>query len=101
MPAARGRPTLHARPAPRARSTRAPRRRRGDRSHRPAGPVARRARDPVAADRRNGDAGTQEARIAYVLNQDSLRKAVICLGEALKVYPGRVEVGSTETAAHN
>ena len=34
-------------------------------------------------------AGQQEARIAYVLNQDSLRKAVICLEEALKVYPGR------------
>jgi len=33
--------------------------------------------------------GTQEARIAYVLNQDSLRKAVKCLEEALKVYPGR------------
>jgi aspartate aminotransferase len=34
-------------------------------------------------------AGQQEARIAYVLNQDSLSKAVICLEEALKVYPGR------------
>lgn len=34
--------------------------------------------------------GQQEARIAYVLNQDSLKKAVKCLGEALKVYPGRV-----------
>ncbi len=34
-------------------------------------------------------AGQQEARIAYVLNQDSLRNAVICLEEALKVYPGR------------
>ena len=34
-------------------------------------------------------AGQQEARIAYVLNQESLRKAVICLEEALKVYPGR------------
>ncbi len=34
-------------------------------------------------------AGKDEARIAYVLNQDSLRKAVICLEEALKVYPGR------------
>ncbi|MFT6500082.1 MAG: aspartate aminotransferase [Crocinitomicaceae bacterium] len=34
--------------------------------------------------------GTQEARIAYVLNQDSLKKAVKCLEEALKVYPGRV-----------
>ena len=33
--------------------------------------------------------GTQEARIAYVLNQDSLHKAVKCLEEALKVYPGR------------
>lgn len=33
--------------------------------------------------------GEQEARIAYVLNQDSLRKAVKCLEEALKVYPGR------------
>lgn len=36
-------------------------------------------------------AGQQEARIAYVLNQDSLSKAVICLKEALKVYPGRTE----------
>jgi aspartate aminotransferase len=32
--------------------------------------------------------GEQEARIAYVLNQDSLKKAVKCLEEALKVYPG-------------
>lgn len=36
-------------------------------------------------------AGKQEARIAYVLNQDALRKAVRCLQEALKVYPGRTE----------
>ncbi|MGV3631135.1 MAG: pyridoxal phosphate-dependent aminotransferase [Bacteroidota bacterium] len=35
-------------------------------------------------------AGKDEARIAYVLNQDALRKAVKCLEEALKVYPGRV-----------
>ena len=35
-------------------------------------------------------AGLQEARIAYVLNQDSLRNAVKCLEEALKVYPGRI-----------
>ena len=34
--------------------------------------------------------GTQEARIAYVLNQDSLQKAVKVLEEALKVYPGRI-----------
>ncbi len=37
-------------------------------------------------------AGQQEARIAYVLNQDSLKKAVICLREALKVYPGRTAI---------
>lgn len=34
--------------------------------------------------------GQQEARIAYVLNQDALRSAVKCLEEALKVYPGRL-----------
>lgn len=34
-------------------------------------------------------AGKQEVRIAYVLHQDALRKAVVCLEEALKVYPGR------------
>ncbi len=33
--------------------------------------------------------GEQEARIAYVLNQDSLKEAVECLREALKTYPGR------------
>jgi aspartate aminotransferase len=35
-------------------------------------------------------AGLQEARIAYVLNQESLRNAVKCLEEALKVYPGKI-----------
>lgn len=34
-------------------------------------------------------AGVQEARIAYVLKKESLIKAVKCLEEALKVYPGR------------
>jgi aspartate aminotransferase len=34
--------------------------------------------------------GTQEARIAYVLNQNALKSAVKCLEEALKVYPGRI-----------
>ncbi len=34
-------------------------------------------------------AGEQEARIAYVLNKENLKNAVICLAEALKVYPGR------------
>ncbi|MDG1332526.1 MAG: pyridoxal phosphate-dependent aminotransferase [Crocinitomicaceae bacterium] len=33
--------------------------------------------------------GTQEVRIAYVLNKDSLKKAVKCLKEALRVYPGK------------
>ncbi len=35
-------------------------------------------------------AGQQEARIAYVINQESLKNAVKCLEEALKVYPGRI-----------
>ena len=34
-------------------------------------------------------AGLQEARIAYVLNQEDLKNAVICLAKALEVYPGR------------
>jgi aspartate aminotransferase len=33
-------------------------------------------------------AGLQEARIAYVLNKDSLKKAVVCLEKALETYPG-------------
>lgn len=33
-------------------------------------------------------AGLQEARIAYVLNKESLKKAVICLEKALEIYPG-------------
>jgi len=35
--------------------------------------------------------GKQEARIAYVLNQDALKGAVKCLEEALKVYPGKID----------
>jgi aspartate aminotransferase len=35
--------------------------------------------------------GKQEVRLAYVLNQDALKKAVKCLEEALKVYPGRTK----------
>jgi len=34
-------------------------------------------------------AGQQEARIAYVLNKESLKNAVIVLREALQAYPGR------------
>lgn len=33
--------------------------------------------------------GKHEVRLAYVLNLDSLNKAMDCLAEALKVYPGR------------
>ena len=33
--------------------------------------------------------GTDEARIAYVLEKNALKDAVECLAEALKVYPGR------------
>lgn len=33
--------------------------------------------------------GADEVRIAYVLEKESLKKAVKCLEEALKVYPGR------------
>jgi len=36
--------------------------------------------------------GLNEVRMAYVLNNDDLGEAMICLEEALKVYPGRVEV---------
>lgn len=35
-------------------------------------------------------AGTNEVRMAYVLNNDDLKSAMICLEEALKVYPGKV-----------
>ena len=34
-------------------------------------------------------AGTNEVRLAYVLNQDDLRKALVCLEKALDVYPGK------------
>jgi len=34
-------------------------------------------------------AGTNEVRLAYVLNSEDLQKAMICLDKALKVYPGR------------
>jgi aspartate aminotransferase len=34
-------------------------------------------------------AGADEVRLAYVLNKTDLQNAMICLEEALKVYPGR------------
>jgi aspartate aminotransferase len=33
--------------------------------------------------------GTDEVRLAYVLNLDDLKNAMECLAEALKVYPGK------------
>jgi len=38
-------------------------------------------------------AGLNEVRMAYVLNNDDLGKAMICLEEALKFYPGRIVGG--------
>ena len=34
--------------------------------------------------------GYNQVRIAYVLNQESLQKAINCLEKALKLYPGRI-----------
>ncbi|UOE52265.1 pyridoxal phosphate-dependent aminotransferase [Mucilaginibacter sp. SMC90] len=45
-------------------------------------------------------AGSNEVRMAYVLNNDDLKKAMICLDEALKVYPGRT-VSSEQLSVSN
>ncbi len=42
-------------------------------------------------------AGKNQVRLAYVLNNADLEKAMICLAEALKIYPGRT-VSSTQLA---
>ena len=34
--------------------------------------------------------GKNEVRLAYVLNVTDIKEAVLCLQEALKVYPGRI-----------
>lgn len=44
------------------------------------------------------NAGTDEVRIAYVLNLTDLKAAMICLDEALKVYPGRTVKKETVVA---
>ncbi len=41
-------------------------------------------------------AGTDEVRMAYVLNREDLDKAMTCLAEALKVYPGRTAGAESE-----
>lgn len=44
--------------------------------------------------------GKHQVRIAYVLNLESLKSSMICLEEALKVYPGRlIEAGFTSAKA--
>lgn len=47
---------------------------------------------PAAGFYSTAGAGKNEVRLAYVLNQDKLAKAMICLAKALEVYPGRVLV---------
>jgi aspartate aminotransferase len=42
-------------------------------------------------------AGENEVRLAYVLNLEDLKHAMKCLDEALKVYPGRIELKSAAT----
>jgi len=43
-------------------------------------------------------AGTNQVRVAYVLNIDSLQKAMECLEKALQLYPGRTEYSLPESA---
>jgi aspartate aminotransferase len=40
--------------------------------------------------------GKNEVRLAYVLNTDSLNKAMDCLEHALEKYPGRVMMKADE-----
>ena len=44
---------------------------------------------PAAGFYSTPNTGTNQVRIAYVLNQDALAQAVKCLEKALEVYPGR------------
>ncbi|MBL57472.1 MAG: aspartate aminotransferase [Flavobacteriales bacterium] len=43
-------------------------------------------------------AGKREIRIAYVVEEEKLRRAMKCLREALKVYPGRISEQLPENA---
>lgn len=45
---------------------------------------------PAAGFYSNGSLGIQQIRIAYVLNQDALKRALRILEEALKAYPGKI-----------
>ncbi|OWY22625.1 pyridoxal phosphate-dependent aminotransferase [Sphingobacteriales bacterium UPWRP_1] len=42
--------------------------------------------------------GKNEVRLAYVLNEDDLRSALVCLREGLKAYPGRIAATKTPAA---
>ena len=47
------------------------------------------------------DSGMDEVRIAYVLKLEDLKKAMVCLEEALKVYPGRILEKAATTAGRS
>jgi aspartate aminotransferase len=44
-------------------------------------------------------AGHNEVRMAYVLNTEDIEKAMVCLDEALKVYPGKLKAESLKQKA--
>ena len=45
---------------------------------------------PAAGFYSTPNTGTNQVRIAYVLNQDALTQAIVCLEKALEVYRGRI-----------
>ena len=45
---------------------------------------------PAAGFYSTPNTGTNQVRIAYVLNQEALTQAIVCLEKALEVYPGRL-----------
>jgi aspartate aminotransferase len=45
--------------------------------------------------------GTNEVRLAYVLNKEDIKKAMICLSKALEIYPGRVALKEEVLAKGN
>ena len=45
---------------------------------------------PAAGFYSTPNTGTNQVRIAYVLNQQALTQAIVCLEKALEVYPGRI-----------
>ena len=45
---------------------------------------------PAAGFYSTPNTGANQVRIAYVLNQEALTQAIVCLEKALEVYPGRI-----------